>query len=200
MAMIMTPDKQLFRVFQFDPEVANRVIEFASQYTFPPYQFSPLLVGNIPSLDQKPDITLTNHGNPTEQNPQHREFIKHVTDYCYNVMSPEHQAQVDQYGRNPEEPASKKRKIDPSDTSVQYPGSVKKPTTSTSYIRDEETEHLLFSAEASFAVPVRKKLSVSFYHSAKEGPGYGGLEVEGGDVRYGFRWVDIGTSNAHAEF
>ena len=115
-------------------------------------------------------------------------------------MSPEHQAQVDQHGVESEEPASKKRKIDSSDTSVQYPGSVKKPTTGTSYVRDEETEHLLFSAEASFAVPVRKKLGVSFYQSAKEGPGHGGLEVKGGDVRYGFRWADIGTLNAHTGF
>ncbi|GAB7344837.1 hypothetical protein MBLNU457_3290t1 [Dothideomycetes sp. NU457] len=179
----MTPADQIRQIFQFDSELAARVVDFASQYTF-------LFIHSLPT-NPPPDVTLTDHVTHTEQNPEHRSLVKNVMDYCYTVMSPEYRARVGEYEVTSEEPASKKRKIDPSDTSVQYPGSVKKPTPSTSYVRDEETEHLLFSAEASFAVPVRKKLSVSFYQSAKEGPGYGGLEVKGGDVRYGFRWADI---------
>jgi len=114
-------------------------------------------------------------------------------------MSPTYRAQLE--GTSPSEgepgvklePTSKKRKIDVSQTSAQYPDSDKKPSTSTSYVRNESTEHLLFSAEASFAVPVRKKLSVSFYQSAKDGPGHGGLDIAAGDVRFGFHWGDIGT-------
>jgi len=112
-------------------------------------------------------------------------------------MSPAHQAQLASLDRERHDtrvqPASKKRKIDDSQSSAQYPDSKKRSLSSTSYVRNEETEHLLFSAEASFAVPVRKKLNVSFFQNGQEGPGHGGLEIAAGDVRFGFRWGEIGT-------